>query len=63
MSIPATMRAARMHAVGGPMSMAELTRKSKLPAALLQRALGWLAREGKVRLTHDKLKEVIALHR
>ena len=49
--------------VGGPMSMAELTRKSKLPAALLQRALGWLAREDRIRLTHDKTKEVIALHR
>ncbi len=49
--------------VGGPMSMAELTRKTKLPAALLQRAVGWLAREDKIRLMHDKTKEVVALHR
>lgn len=38
----------------GPATMARLRRGTKLSEDILLMALGWLAREGKLRITRDK---------
>ncbi|MFH1404419.1 MAG: winged helix-turn-helix domain-containing protein [Candidatus Altiarchaeota archaeon] len=50
-----------LSANGKPMTSTDLKKKSKLKTDLFDMALGWLAREGKVRVDSDKNKLMIAL--
>ena len=46
----------------GESSMAKIARDTGLPNALAHRAIGWLAREGKLHIDKDNRAEMIRLH-
>lgn len=46
----------------GPMSKSRIAKETKLSANLLNQAIGWLAREGKLAIEKSKKGEMITLN-